>query len=109
MIMKAIGVEYPALGIFGVVGMQYNMQSWDMPNWDGTFEKKSQFGLNLGLGVKYNVQNVVGKPVEIDLRFTQGVFLMPDVKDSEGDPLSTKSGKYNHTENGLLLGIAYPF
>jgi len=107
--MKAIGVEYPALGIFGVVGMQYNMQSWDMPNWVGTFDKQSQFGLNLGLGVKYNMQSVVGKPVEIDLRFMQGVFLMPDVKDSEGDPLSTKGGKYHHTENGLLLGIAYPF
>jgi len=107
LIMKAIGFEYPALGIFGVAGFQYNLQSWDIPN--RTFDSKSQFGLNLGAGVKYNLQSLVGKPVEVDLRFTQGVFLMGDVEDSNGNPLSKKSGKYSHTENGILIGIAYPF
>lgn len=113
LIMKAIGFEYPALGIFGVAGLQYNMQSWDFPNWkvNGVvreFDPVSQFGLNLGVGVKYNLQNLVGKPVEIDLRFTQGVFIMGDVKDQNGDPFYPNE-KYSHTENGLLLGIGYPF
>jgi len=112
LIMKAIGFEYPALGIFGVAGFQYNMQSWDFPNWEvggvlREFDAASAFGLNLGLGVKYNLQSMVGKPVEIDLRFTQSVFVMGDVIDQNGDPML--SDKYHHTENGLLLGIAYPF
>jgi len=114
LIMKAIGVEYPALGIFAVAGFQYNMQSWDFPNLtEGTevveFDPASAFGLNLGVGVKYNLQNMVGKPVEVDLRFTQGVFIMGDVKDQHGHPFYSDGSKYNHTENGLLLGIAYPF
>ena len=108
LIMKAIGFEYPALGIFGVAGFQYNMQNWDFPNWTRKFDPASSFGLNLGLGVKYNMQNLVGKPVEVDVRFTQGVFVMGDVKDQNGDPFFTDS-KYKHTENGLLLGLAYPF
>ena len=113
LIMKAIGVEYPALGIFGVVGFQYNMQSWDFPNWTvggvvKEFDPVSAFGLNLGVGVKYNLQSLVGKPVEIDLRFTQGVFIMGDVKDQNGNPFYADDD-YHHTENGLLLGIAYPF
>lgn len=88
LIMKAIGFENPALGVFAVAGLQYNMQSWDFPNWKiggvvREFDPVSQFGLNLGVGVKYNLQNLVGKPVEIDLRFTQGVFLMGDVKDQK--------------------------
>jgi len=112
LIMKAIGVEYPALGVFGVAGFQYNMQSWDFPNWleNGVkreFDTASSFGLNLGVGVKYNLQGLVGKPVEVDLRFTQGIFLMGDVKDQNGNPML--ADKYQHTENGLLLGIAYPF
>jgi len=107
LIMKAIGVEYPALGIFGVAGFQYNMQSWDIPGRE--FDPVNQFGLNLGVGVKYNLQSVVGKPVEVDLRFTQGVFLMGDVKDKNGTTFYPDGSKYNHTENGLLLGIAYPF
>jgi hypothetical protein len=108
LIMKAIGFEYPALGIFGVAGLQYNMQSWDFPNWTREFDPASSFGLNLGVGVKYNLQSLVGKPVEIDLRFTQGVFIMGDVKDQNGDPFYANDD-YQHTENGLLLGIAYPF
>jgi len=112
LIMKAIGFEYPALGIFGVAGFQYNMQNWDFPNWKvggvvREFDPASAFGLNLGLGVKYNLQSLVGKPVEIDLRFTQSAFVMGDVKDQNGDPMLPD--KYQHTENGLLLGIAYPF
>jgi len=114
LIMKAIGVEYPALGIFAVAGFQYNMQSWDFPNWtEGTevveFDPASAFGLNMGVGVKYNLQSLVGKPVEIDLRFTQGVFVMGDVKDQHGHPFYSDGSDYSHTENGLLLGIAYPF
>ena len=108
LIMKAIGFEYPALGIFGVAGFQYNTQSWDFPNWDREFDSASSFGLNLGLGVKYNLQSLVGKPVEVDLRFTQGVFIMGDVKDQNGDPFYANDD-YKHTENGLLLGIGYPF
>lgn len=108
LIMKAIGFEYPALGIFAVVGLQYNYQSWDFPNWSREFDPASSFGLNLGVGVKYNLQSLVGKPVEIDLRFTQGVFVMGDVKDQNGDPFYPDAD-YQHTENGLLLGIAYPF
>ena len=108
LIMKAIGVEYPALGIFAVAGLQYNYQSWDFPNWSREFDPASSFGLNLGVGVKYNLQSLVGKPVEIDLRFTQGVFVMGDVKDQNGDPFYPNDD-YKHTENGLLLGIGYPF
>jgi len=85
-----------------------------MPNWkiNGVvreFDKASQFGLNMGVGVKYNLQSVVGKPVEVDLRFTQGIFVMGDVKDQNGTTFYLDGSKYNHTENGLLLGIAYPF
>ncbi len=108
LIMKAIGFEYPALGIFGVAGLQYNMQSWDFPNWTREFDSASSFGLNLGLGVKYNLQSLVGKPVEVDVRFTQGVFIMGDVKDQDGNPFYADDD-YHHTENGILLGIAYPF
>lgn len=118
LILNLIGFEYPALGIFGVAGLQYNMQSWDFPNWGREFDTASSFGLNLGLGVKYNLQSLVGKPVEIDLRFTQGVFIMGDVKDSDGVPYYDETyfpswdkdnRDYHHTENGLLLGIGYPF
>ena len=108
LILNLIGFEYPALGIFGVAGFQYNMQSWDFPNWTREFDMTSSFGLNLGVGVKYNLMVVVGKPVEIDLRFTQGVFIMGDVKDQDGEPFFADDD-YKHTENGLLLGIAYPF
>lgn len=108
LILKLIGFEYPALGIFGVAGLQYNTQSWDFPNWDREFDSASSFGLNLGIGVKYNLQSIVGKPVEIDLRFTQGVFIMGDVTDQNGDPFYPNDD-YQHTENGILLGIGYPF
>jgi len=107
LILNLIGFEYPALGIFGVAGFQYNMQSWDFPNSTSEYDPASSFGMNLGLGVKYNLQSVVGKPVEVDLRFTQGVFIMGDVKDQNGTPMFSE--KYKHSENGLVLGIAYPF
>lgn len=107
LILRLIGFEYPALGIFGVAGFQFNSQSWDIPNRE--FDPVSSLGLSLGVGVKYNMISIVGKPVEIDLRFTQGVFLMGDVKDKDGNPFYTDGSHYNHTENGLLLGIAYPF
>ena len=106
LIMKLIGVEYPSFGIFGVAGFQYNMQSWDFPN-GGTYDPVSAFGLNLGVGVKYNMQNLVGKPVELDVRFTQGVFVMGDVKEKTTGVLL--QDPYNHTENGILIGVAYPF
>jgi len=120
LILNLIGFEYPALGIFGVAGFQYNTQSWDFPNWDREFDPVSQFGLNLGVGVKYNLQSLVGKPVEVDLRFTQGIFLMGEVKDKDGvsyydetyfpeSSWDKDNRDYHHTENGLLLGIAYPF
>ena len=108
LILNLIGFEYPALGIFGVAGFQYNTQSWDFPNWTREFDSASSFGLNLGLGVKYNLQSLVGKPVEIDLRFTQGVFIMGDVTDQDGNPFFADDD-YKHTENGILIGIAYPF
>ncbi|MCK4640300.1 MAG: PEGA domain-containing protein [Candidatus Marinimicrobia bacterium] len=120
LILNLIGFEYPVLGIFGVAGFQYNTQSWDFPDWDREFDSASSFGLNLGLGVKYNLQSMVGKPVEIDLRFTQGVFLMGEVNDKDGYPFFDETyypesswykdtRDYSHAENGLLLGIAYPF
>jgi len=112
LIMKLIGVEYPSFGIFGVAGFQYNMQSWDFPNWTVAgvkreFDPASSFGLNLGLGVKYNLQSLVGKPVEVDVRFTQGVFVMGDVKEKTTGVLL--QDPYKHTENGILIGVAYPF
>jgi len=107
LILQLIGFEYPALGIFGVAGFQYNSQNWDLPNRE--FDPVGSFGLNLGLGVKYNLQGLVGKPVEVDLRFTQGVFIMGNVEDKDGNPFFTDGSDYSHTENGLLLGIAYPF
>jgi len=107
LILKLIGFEDPVLGIFGVAGLQYNIQSWDFPNWDREFDSASSFGLNLGIGVKYNLQSIVGKPFEIDLRFTQGVFLMGDVKDTDGNPFYIDGSDYNHTENGVLIGIGY--
>ncbi len=108
LIMKAIGFEYPALGIFSVAGLQYNMQSWDFPNWTREFDPVSKLGLNLGVGVKYNLQNLIGKPVEVDLRFTQGVFIIGEVKDQNGN-LFYPDADYKHTENGILIGIGYPF
>ena len=108
LILKAIGFEYPALGFFGTVGFQYNMHSWDFPNWDREFDNISSFGIAYGAGVKYNLQNLVGKPVEVDLRFTQGLFLLGDVKDTAGEPFFADYD-YGHLEYGLMLGIGYPF
>jgi len=108
LLMKAIGFEYPALGFFGTVGFQYNMHSWDFPNWDREFDNVSSFGIVYGAGVKYNLQSLVGKPVEVDLRFTQGLFLLGDVKDTDGNPFFSDT-EYGHLEYGLLLGVGYPF
>ena len=120
LILQLIGFEYPALGVFSVAGLQYNKQSWDFPNWNREFDPVSQFGLNLGVGVKYNLMGLVGKPVEFDLRFTQSIFLMGEVKDKDETPIFDESyypeppwdkdtRNYSHKENGLLIGIAYPF
>lgn len=106
LVLKYIGFEYPALGIFGFIGFQVNSQSWDFPNRE--FDSVIAFGSNLGLGVKFNLMNMVGQPVEIDLRFTQMNFLMGDVEDKYGVPISS-GGEYSHGENGFLLGFAYPF
>ena len=58
--------------------------------------------------MKYNLLNTIGRPVEIDLRFTQGLFLLGDVKGTDGAPFFTES-EYGHLEYGLMLGIGYPF
>lgn len=91
-----IGFENPAIGFFGIAGLQYNMQLWDIPNRE--FDSASAFGLNQGVGIKLKA---------IDVRFIQSNFVMGDVKDHQGEALYSK--KYNHAENGLLLGIVYPF
>jgi len=118
LLMKAIGFENPALGFFATVGFQYNMHSWDFPNWNREFDNVSSFGIAYGAGVKYNLQNLVGKPVEIDLRFTQGLFILGKVKDTSGVPFfdetyyptfDVDSRDYGHLEYGLMLGIGYPF
>lgn len=106
LILSSIGVKNPAFGVFGVAGIQYNNQSWDFPNWDREFDSASSFGLNLGIGVKYNFRHLIDKPIEIDMRFTQGVFILNDVVDQVGEPMF--SGNYQHTENGILFGIRYP-
>ncbi|MCK4689899.1 MAG: hypothetical protein KAT41_06360, partial [Candidatus Marinimicrobia bacterium] len=67
------------------------------------------FGTNLGIGFKYNLMSTVGKPVEIDLRFTQNLFLMGDVTDTNDSNITSGGPDYSHGENGFLLGIAYPF
>lgn len=118
LLMKAIGFEYPALGFFGTLGFQYNLHSWDFPNWNREFDPVSSFGIAYGVGVKYNLQNLVGKPVEVDLRFTQGLFILGEVKDKNGVPFfdetyfpvfDVDSRDYGHLEYGLMLGIGYPF
>ena len=108
LILQLIGYEYSELGLFGVVGFQYNRQFWDFPNWVREFDSASSFGLNMGLGVIYNLQSLVDKPVEVDLRFTQGTFIMGDVPDQNGDYFFHDSN-YKHIENSLLLGIYYLF
>ncbi|MFH1214324.1 MAG: PEGA domain-containing protein [Candidatus Neomarinimicrobiota bacterium] len=80
LILKYIDFLDPALGLFSVVGIQFNMQNWDFPN-GREVDPAISFGFNLGVGIKYNLQSLVGKPVEVDLR----------------------------SENGILLGIAYSF
>jgi len=108
LLFKAIGFENPSLGVFGTLGFQYNLHSWDFPNSTREFDPVSSFGIAYGAGVKYNLMNTIGKPVEIDLRVTQGLFLLGDVKDKDGNPFFTVS-EYGHLEYGVMLGIAYPF
>jgi len=96
LIAEYIGFENPAIGFFGIAGLQYNLQSWDVPTRE--FDSASAFGMNLGIGIKLKA---------IDIRFVQSNFVMGDVKDHQGESLYSK--KYNHAENGLLLGIVYPF
>ena len=106
LVLKLIGVEYPAFGVFGIWGIQFNQQKFEVPN--RSFDPATAFGMNIGVGVKYNLQQLVGKPVEIDARFTQNNFLMGDVNDDQGVPFDP-TRKYKHGENGFLLGVAYPF
>lgn len=109
LVLKAIGIEYPALGLFGVAGLQVNMQSWDMPNsHPAGIDSKVAFGTNFAVGVKYNLMSAIGKPVEIDLRGTWNPFIMGDVKDKNDVPI-VSGGSYKHYEAGFVLGIAYPF
>ncbi len=96
LIAEYIGFENPAIGFFGIAGLQYNLQSWDVPNRE--FDSASAFGMNLGVGIKLKA---------IDIRFVQSNFVKGDVKDHQGEALYYK--KYNHAGNGFLLGIAYPF
>ena len=107
LLFKAIGFENPSLGVFGTLGFQYNLHSWDFPN-GREFDPVSSFGLAYGAGVKYNLMNTIGKPVEVDLRFTQGLFMLGDVNDTNGNPMFS-GYDYGHLEYGLMLGIAYPF
>ena len=110
LIMQWIGFEYPALGIFGVAGFQFNMQSWDLPTTHPVgVDSKIAFGTNFAIGAKYNLMSAIGKPVEIDLRGTWNPFIMGDVEDKDGVRIANKEGDYKHYEMGFLLGIAYPF
>ena len=70
------------------------------------------FGLNLGIGVKYNMVSLVGKGVEIDLRVTKNNFIISDeINDKKSDgTVENLFGfdEYKHSVNGIVLGIAYP-
>ncbi|MEA1987344.1 MAG: acyl carrier protein, partial [Candidatus Marinimicrobia bacterium] len=91
LLFNALGME-PIIGVFGLVGLQYNYHQFDGPtdsnNWDAT----SSFGSNLGVGVKYGITDEVG----LDLRFTQGLYYISDVV-----------GYESHLENGFLLGVTF--
>jgi len=92
LVFDALGVE-PVVGIFGLLGLRYNYHSWDsFPVLED--ESASSFGLDIGAGVKYNINESVG----LDLRFTQGLYVMTAI-DTYGD--------YSHSENGLLLGVTF--
>ncbi|MEA3500628.1 MAG: outer membrane beta-barrel protein [Candidatus Marinimicrobia bacterium] len=92
LIYDALDVE-PVVGVFGLLGLRYNYHSWD--SYTGLdSENASSFGLDIGAGVKYNINESVG----LDLRFTQGLYIMSDVGDY---------GDYSHGENGFLLGVTF--
>ena len=92
LVFDALGVE-PVVGIFGLLGLRYNYHSWD--SFLGLEdESASSFGLDIGAGVKYNINESVG----LDLRFTQGLYGMTEI-DTYGD--------YSHSENGFLLGVTF--
>ncbi len=87
-----LGVEKPVVGIFGLLGLRYNYHSWsDIAVLED--ESASSFGVDLGVGVKYNINESIG----LDLRFTQGMYATTDID----------YGDYSHHENGLLLGVTY--
>ena len=92
LVFDALGVE-PVVGIFGLLGLRYNYHSWDsFPVLED--ENASSFGIDIGAGVKYNINESVG----LDLRFTQGLYGMTAI-DTYGD--------YSHSENGFLLGVTF--
>ena len=98
LIFDAPGVE-PVVGVFGLLGLRYNYHSWD--SMEGTQEvvllnneNASSFGIDIGAGVKYNINESVG----LDLRFTQGLYGMTEI-DTYDD--------YSHSENGFLLGVTF--
>ena len=98
LVFDALGVE-PVVGVFGLLGLRYNYHSWD--SMEGTQEvvllnneNASSFGIDIGAGVKYNINESVG----LDLRFTQGLYGMTAI-DTYGD--------YSHLENGFLLGVTF--
>ena len=92
LVFDALGVE-PVVGIFGLLGLRYNYHSWDsFPVLED--ENASSFGIDIGAGVKYNINESVG----LDLRFTQGLYGMTAI-DTYGD--------YSHLENGFLLGVTF--
>ena len=89
----ALGVENPVVGIFGLLGLRYNYHSWsDIAILED--ESASSFGIDIGAGVKYNINESIG----LDLRFTQGTYATTAI-DAYGD--------YSHGEYGFLLGVTY--
>ena len=96
LVFDALGVE-PVVGIFGLLGLRYNYHSWDsFSGLEAVLEDESasSFGIDIGAGVKYNINESVG----LDLRFTQGLYVMTAI-DAYGD--------YSHSENGFLLGVTF--
>ncbi len=91
LVFDALGVE-PVVGVFGLLGLRYNYHSWDsFPVLED--ESASSFGLDIGAGVKYNINESAG----LDFRFTQGLYGMTEID----------YGDYSHSENGFLLGVTF--
>lgn len=92
LIYDALDVE-PIVGVFGFLGLRYNNHSWDTyPILED--ESGSSFGLDIGVGVRYDINESVG----LDLRFTQGLYIMSELDNYED---------YSHSENGFLLGVTF--